>query len=125
MTEFESVPLDLASNGKDPSFDEPWQARAFALLAAFHAREPFAWSEWSAIFAARRTADETLAGDPGYYHSWVAALEKLLEEGGWVSQSDLEAAVIETRASWPHPAHAAHREPVAVDLARHLLRPLP
>ncbi|MGO4834390.1 nitrile hydratase accessory protein [Rhizobiaceae sp. 2RAB30] len=108
----------LPGDAEGPVFAAPWQARAFALLASFQAREGFPWADWVAVFSAQRAADEARQDDPGYYHSWVTALEKLLEQGGWNSRNEFEAALTDTRENWPHPAHFANREPVARDPAR-------
>ncbi|WP_051131289.1 nitrile hydratase accessory protein [Pseudaminobacter salicylatoxidans] len=101
-----------------PLFDAPWQARAFALLTSLHASQGFAWSDWVSVFSAQRAADEAGDADPGYYRSWVCALELMLERGGWSSHREIDDAIEETRADWPHPAHEAHREPIARDPAR-------
>ncbi len=110
--------VGLPGDAEGPVFAAPWQAKAFALLTSFQAREGFPWADWVAVFSAQRAADEARPDDPGYYHSWVAALEKLLEQGGWNAQGELEAELKDTRATWPHPAHVANREPVARDPAR-------
>ena len=36
-----------------PTFREPWEAQAFAMAVALHARGVFTWKEWAAALAAR------------------------------------------------------------------------
>ncbi len=111
------APVEALPAERDgPLFDAPWQAKAFALLTSLHASQGFAWSEWVAVFSKQRAADETRDADPGYYYSWVSALELMLERGGWSSHNEIDEAIEQTRLDWPHPAHEARREPIARDL---------
>jgi nitrile hydratase accessory protein len=69
------------------SFEEPWQAQAFALTLELHQRGAFSWSEWAATLAGAIAAEP----DAPYYESWLAALESLaraknLTDGAELSQ---------------------------------------
>jgi nitrile hydratase accessory protein len=71
------IPLD----GAGPVFNEPWEARAFAMTLALHARGVFTWPQWAdalsrQIELARATGDKDL-GDT-YYQHWLRALESLV-----------------------------------------------
>jgi nitrile hydratase accessory protein len=74
-----------AAAAEPAPFAEPWQAQAFAMVVALHARGAFSWPDWAAALA-RAIADAQAAGDPDlgdtYWHHWVAALERLLVERG-------------------------------------------
>src|SRR3977135_4157044 len=71
-----------------PVFREPWEAQAFAMALAVHARGLFTWNEW-----AQTLADEIkraqAAGDPdtgeSYYRHWLATLERLVAAKGLAS----------------------------------------
>ena len=71
------IPLDAES----PVFNEPWEARAFAMTVALHERGLFTWPQWAEalsrqITQARETGDADL-GDT-YYQHWLRALESLV-----------------------------------------------
>jgi len=64
-----------------PVFREPWEAQAFAMALALHARGLFSWSEWAASLADEiRRAQATGDPDTGdtYYRHWLANLERLV-----------------------------------------------
>jgi nitrile hydratase accessory protein len=67
-----------------PVFREPWEAHAFAMALALHARGLFTWNEWAAALAdqIKRAQAE---GDPDtgetYNRHWLATLEYLVAGG--------------------------------------------
>jgi nitrile hydratase accessory protein len=75
-----------------PVFREPWEAQAFAMALALHARGLFTWSEWAATLAdqIKRAQAE---GDPDtgetYYRHWLATLERLVAAKGVASSEIL------------------------------------
>jgi nitrile hydratase accessory protein len=73
------MPLD----DNTPVFNEPWEARAFAMTLALHARGVFTWPQWAEALSqqiqiARAAGDQDL-GDT-YYQHWLRALESLVEK---------------------------------------------
>src|SRR3954469_16980455 len=90
-----------------PVFREPWEAQAFAMALALHARGVFTWSEWAAALGAEIKRAQ-MAGDPDtgetYYRHWLATLERIVAEKGVTSG----AVLARTRAAWEH---AAERTP--------------
>jgi len=68
-----------------PVFREPWEAQAFAMALALHARGLFTWNEWAAALADEIKSAQA-AGDPDtgetYYRHWLAALERIVAEKG-------------------------------------------
>ncbi|MEI6002295.1 nitrile hydratase accessory protein [Paraburkholderia bengalensis] len=66
----------------DVIFDEPWEARAFALVLQLSKSGFFSWGEWVEFFSAevRRAEELEKAGQdfPRYYDQWLAALEKIV-----------------------------------------------
>jgi nitrile hydratase accessory protein len=76
----------------EPTFQEPWQAQAFAMALKLHEAGYFSWAEW-----AERLSQEIqraqAAGDPDlgdtYYHHWLAALERIVDEKGLIGAAEL------------------------------------
>ena len=98
----------LPKDGQGPVFAEPWQAQAFALAVQLNAEGAFAWTEWAAALA------HELARHPGddgsrHYQHWVAALERLTTERGFVSAADLSFR----KDAWADAyRHTPHGKPV-------------
>ena len=68
--------------GDERTFDEVWEAQAFALAVALHRRGLFTWPEWTARVAAE-------APSAGGYGRWLAALERVIEDNYIADQSTL------------------------------------
>lgn len=97
---------------KEPVFNAPWEAQAFAMAVALHERGAFSWSEWAATLAAviaevkARGEDDT---GERYYEHWLTALERLARRKGLVSADALEAR----RDAWDRAARATpHGHPI-------------
>ena len=93
-------------------FAEPWQAQAFALAVALHARGVFSWSEWAAELSKQVARPGAALDGSDYYQHWLAALEALLLAKG-VAGPD----IIDTlSASWQRAAHATpHGKPIQLE----------
>ena len=90
-----------------PVFREPWEAHAFAMAIRLHEQGVFTWSEWASALADEiAQADERGEPDDGdrYYHHWLAALERLVDERGVATAGEQSA----TREAW---RRAADRTP--------------
>ena len=75
----------LPIQANTPHFNEPWEARAFAMVLLLQERGLFNWADWTAALAAeialaQQRGDKDL-GDT-YYKHWMRALEKLLTDRG-------------------------------------------
>ncbi len=107
------APLPLC--GDRPVFAAPWEAQAFALTLALHARGLFTWGEWAAALAGA-IRDAQASGDPDdgstYYAHWLTALERLAGSTGIADP----AALAERRAAFERAAHATpHGEPILLE----------
>jgi nitrile hydratase accessory protein len=75
----------MPKQGNTPTFNEPWEARAFAMVVMLQQRGLFTWPDWTAALAAE-IASAQLRGDQDlgdtYYRHWLQALEKLLVDRG-------------------------------------------
>ena len=73
----QGMPRDADS----PVFNEPWEARAFAMVLALHQRGLFTWPQWAAALSHQITQAQA-AGDADlgdtYYRHWLLALESLV-----------------------------------------------
>ena len=97
-------------DGDGPTFQEPWQAHAFAMTLALHERGLFSWSEWSQALATQIAASQADAGTADdYYRHWLAALEKLAAAQGVCSTEEL----LRYRRAWEHVAERTqHGQPL-------------
>jgi nitrile hydratase accessory protein len=77
LKELPGIPMDADS----PVFNEPWEARAFAMTLALHERGVFTWPQWAAALS-RQISQARAAGDADlgdtYYQHWLRALESLV-----------------------------------------------
>jgi nitrile hydratase accessory protein len=103
-----SIPRDADG----PVFREPWEAQAFAMALALHARGLFSWSEWAAALADQiRRAQANGDPDSGetYYRHWLATLEKLVADKGVATSETLHRY----RDAWDHAAdRTPHGSPI-------------
>jgi nitrile hydratase accessory protein len=95
-----------------PVFREPWEAQAFAMALALHARGLFTWSEWAAALADEIKRAQGL-GDPDtgetYYRHWLATLERLIAAKGVATLDVLHRY----RDAWDHAAdRTPHGQPI-------------
>jgi nitrile hydratase accessory protein len=85
------VALPRDSGG--PVFAEPWEAQAFALAVKLSEQGHFTWKEWAGALAdeLKAAADRGEPDDGShYYHSWLAALERLVTAKGLMDHAELE-----------------------------------
>jgi nitrile hydratase accessory protein len=79
LKDLPGIPLDNDS----PVFNEPWEARAFAMTLALHERGVFTWQQWADALS-RQIAQAHAAGDADlgdtYYQHWLRALESLVKD---------------------------------------------
>jgi nitrile hydratase accessory protein len=103
-----SIPRDA----EGPVFREPWEAQAFAMALALHARGLFTWSEWAQTLADEiKRAQAAGDADSGetYYRHWLATLEKLVAAKGVATSETLHRY----RDAWDHAAdRTPHGSPI-------------
>ena len=110
--------LNIPGDGDGPVFDEPWQARGFALVVALCRDGHYEWDEFRDRLIAEIGAADA-AGDTaaGYYDHWLAAAEKLLAARGLIAEGDLTGRKATLAANPPEPTKAVPN-PVFVDPGR-------
>ena len=99
-----------------PVFREPWEAQAFAMALALHARGLFSWNEWAATLADEIKRAQA-QGDPDtgetYYRHWLATLERLIAAKGVATSDTLH----HYRDAWDHAAdRTPHGSPIELKL---------
>jgi nitrile hydratase accessory protein len=102
----------LPRDDEGPVFGAPWQAQAFAMAVALHARGLFTWPEWAQALAqvirAAPAQDSEDAGD-AYWRQWLQALETLVAAKGASSSNELQRY----RQAWDHAAdRTPHGQPI-------------
>ena len=89
----------------EPVFNEPWEARAFALVVAMSQAGHFTWGQWVetlAIEIAQAQAIEAAGGkQTSYYEQWQSAAEKLMIDKGMTSVDQLRARRFAIAVSGP------------------------
>jgi nitrile hydratase accessory protein len=77
---------------ESPVFNEPWEAKAFALTLGLYERGLFTWPEWAEALSreigAAQTGGDADLGDT-YYQHWLRALESLVARKGAASADEL------------------------------------
>jgi nitrile hydratase accessory protein len=92
----------------DPAFDEPWQARAFALTMKLSQRGHFSQREWTKALARelKEVANRGEVDDGShYYEHWLAALEALVVEKGLTDMMALAARKEDWREAYRRTPH--------------------
>jgi nitrile hydratase accessory protein len=108
ITHSRGVPM----NGDAPVFAEPWQAEAFAMVIALHDRGLFTWDEWASALSGQLKGPNALDDASDYYHSWLKALELLIEMKNVAGKDDVDRLA----AAWQRAAHSTpHGQPVRLE----------
>jgi nitrile hydratase accessory protein len=101
LSDSERLPKDAGG----PVFAEPWEAQAFAMAVTLNESGVFSWREWAETLGAELKAEPTRP----YYESWIAALERLLQEKKVMSEAEQRERVV----AWERAAKATpHGQPV-------------
>lgn len=92
-------PITIPRDGNGPIFSAPWEARAFAFVAALAESGTITWPDFQAsLIAEIEAAGEDSATEydsATYYRHWLAAAERLLASRKLLGKGEL-AKRIET-----------------------------
>ena len=98
----------LPKDADGPVFAEPWEAQAFAMAVKLNEAGVFAWNEWAETLGAELKAHPARP----YYESWLAALERLIEAKGVLTEQERLARV----DAWDRAARATpHGQPIELN----------
>ena len=97
---------------KNPVFNAPWEAQAFAMAVALHEGGAFTWKEWASTLA-DVIAEAKARGEPDtgerYYEHWLTALERIAARKSLVTDAALERR----RHEWEEAARRTpHGQPI-------------
>ncbi len=73
----------LPTDQGEPVFDEPWQARSFAMAVQLHESGLFTWNEWAETLSqciASQEKSAAISSGSDYYTQWQTALEILVDQ---------------------------------------------
>lgn len=82
MTKLALIDRQPAKNG-EPVFDEPWQARVFAMAVYLNQTGAFTWKEWADRFSnhiAEFEIGNKIKNSNDYYTLWTKTLENYAQE---------------------------------------------
>ena len=89
-----------------PVFNQPWEAKAFALAVRLSEAGCFTWPEWVKIFSQEIKAAQE-RGDPDlgdtYYQHWLNALERICAAKGLVGSVRRECPCDQPASAGPYP----------------------
>jgi nitrile hydratase accessory protein len=90
----ELIEADSIPESEDaPTFDAPWQARAFGIAVTLSRREElYEWSEFQERLVAEIEASDSRPEgvEEAYYEQWLASLETLLIDSEYVTTEELD-----------------------------------
>lgn len=107
VTDIPRIPTDDA---REIVFNNPWEAKAFALVVHLYQQDHFTWPEWAEQLS--REIKAAGAGDDGsgYYLLWLAAAEKLVMDKALCRGAELTGrkSALEAAQGGPAPAPGSH-----------------
>lgn len=104
VQDFTALPLHEPNR----SFDQPWQAQAFAMIVEMHKGDMFTWPEWVELFSSVIRENPALAGETSndtYYRQWMIALEKMVNKVADLSTETVDKRVAEWRRAYLNTPH--------------------
>jgi nitrile hydratase accessory protein len=107
----------LPRDKEGPVFNEPWEARAFALALRLSKMGYFTWAEWAEVLSQQIKAAQA-RGDPDlgntYYQHWLNALERLCAAKNLVGEADMGRRKEEWRRAY---LNTSHGQPIELSAA--------
>jgi len=121
MTETSHTPpraiLDLMPDDDGgPVFQEPWQARIFALVSQLYVDGRYAWDDFKDLLIDEIQSHGAEDGSD-YYERWLSAAERLVMAKGMAQAGELAQRKEHLAEHPPHPTTSAPG-PITVDPAR-------
>lgn len=98
------IPTDASA---EIVFNNPWEAKAFALVVHLYQQGHFTWPEWAEQLSREIKAAGEGDDGSGYYLLWLAAAEKLVADKALCQTADLHGrkSALEAAQGGPAPGH--------------------
>ena len=87
----------IPRSANQPVFDEPWQARIFAMVLKMHDDGKFEWKDFQSLLVEEITTTEKAGAPRHYYENWFIAAERLVEKLGIAHSHEVDNVVHELR----------------------------
>lgn len=107
-TAAETTLQDILREQADRAFDSPWQAQAFALVVRLQKSGHITWENWVRVFSRQVAASPARLGESvndAYYRQWLAALEQIVVESGFLAPGDTDMRTSLWRAAFVNTPH--------------------
>jgi len=91
-----------------PTFREPWQAKAFAMVVLLHRQGQFEWNEWVQVLGAEIASSPQQPDedpDAAYHRQFLTALERIVAALGIANRDDQLRRKEEWRSAYLNTAH--------------------
>lgn len=111
----EAIVRAVPSSEGEPIFQEPWQARIFAVVSRLAMDGQFPWDDFKENLIAE-IGSGGQADTTDYYVHFAMACERLLTSNGMLDRTELEALAADLKAHPPHP-NASPPGPITIDKA--------
>jgi nitrile hydratase accessory protein len=92
------------------SFDEPWQADAFATVVHLSRNGAFSWTEWVNVFSSEISAHPQCDGETvseAYYRQWLRSLEIIVGKHFGIQAHSILARQSRWRKAYLHTRHGS------------------
>jgi len=104
----------LPADERTPTFNEPWEAQAFAIAVAMQRSGVFTKEEWATTLG-EEIKEAQQRGDPDtgttYYRHWLAAVEHLVQSKGIANEKKL----LQYQEAWHKAAdRTPHGQPIVL-----------
>ena len=76
-------------------FEAPWEGRAFGIAVALRDEGLYEWRDFRDRLVIEAARAQKEVQPPSCYEQWLAALEKLATERGFISQEELDRRTLE------------------------------
>jgi nitrile hydratase accessory protein len=84
-------PAALPRRNGELVFNSPWEGRAFGIAVALEADHRYSWPDFSERLAGEIAQAGPESNPSQYYEHWLAALERVVLDGGLLDRDELEA----------------------------------
>ena len=89
--------LRIPVNKDAPVFQQPWEARIFAIVVSLHDQGAFEWARFQGLLIDEIKRTESDGDYRDYYENWFAAAERLIASLDIAEEQEIDAEVAKLR----------------------------